>query len=427
MTIWIGVLLFGLFFAFLLLEVPVVFALGLSAMATLFAFRIESPIVIAQQIFTGMDSYNLLAIPLFLVAGHLLGESILAKRLIDLVLAFAGGMRGGAAIVTVIVSIFFAGISGSGPADVAALGVLLYPLLTQSGFSAPRSAALLAAGGGIGIIIPPSIALIIYGVVADTSIGRLFLAGVFPGILVGLSLIAAVLSLSRKDQLPAQTVPLTASTIGGAILAMFAPAIILGGIYLGIFTPTESAGAAVIYILVVDAIFYRSLFHRETIVNALARAGRSAAQILMIIACGSLFAWLLERTQLTTELSRLILTISHNRIALLLLINAFLLVMGCFIDAISIIYIFVPIFLPVVRQVGIDPVHFGIVMTVNLAIGQITPPVGVNLYVASSISGIQLGPISRAVVPFLMAEIAALLIITLLPALSLFLPGFMMD
>lgn len=424
--IWIGLFLFGLFLGFLLLEVPVALSLGLSSMLTILVFQLQSPIVIAQQIFAGMDSYSLLAIPLFLVAGHLLGESLLAKRLIDFILFFTGRMRGGAALVTVIASIFFAGISGSGPADVAALGVLLYPLMTESGFSAPRAAALLAAGGGIGIIIPPSIALIIYGVVANASIGRLFLAGVFPGVLVGMSLIVPILLLSRKDQLPSTIPPLTASTIGGSILAAIAPVIILGGIYLGVFTPTESAATAVIYILFADLIFYRSLFDRTIIKLVLTKAGRSTAQILLIVAGGSLFSWVLLETQLTPQLSQLILTITENRIVLLLLINAFLLVMGCFIDAVSIMYIFVPIFMPVINHVGINPVHFGIMMTVNLAIGQITPPVGVNLFVASSISGVQLGPISRAVIPFVIAEIAALSIITLLPSLSLLLPDLLM-
>jgi C4-dicarboxylate transporter, DctM subunit len=423
--IWIGLFLFGLFFLFLLLEVPVALSLGLSSMLAILVFQLQPPIVIPQQIFSGMDSYNLLAIPLFLAAGHLLGESLLAKRLIDFILIFAGRMRGGAALVTVIASIFFAGISGSGPADVAALGVLLYPLMTESGFAAPRAAALLAAGGGIGIIIPPSIALIIYGVVANASISRLFLAGVFPGILVGVSLIAAILLLSRKDQLPANIPRLTASTIGGAILAAIAPVIILGGIYLGVFTPTESAAAAVLYILAADLIFYRSLFDRTVIMQVLVKAGRSTAQILMIIAGGSLFSWVLLETQLSPQLSQLILTLTENRIALLLLINAFLLVMGCFIDAVSIIYIFVPIFMPVIPQIGVDPVHFGIILTVNMAIGQITPPVGVNLFVASSISGVKLGQICRAVIPFVIAEIAALLIITLFPSLSLFLPAFL--
>ncbi|MBN2327311.1 MAG: TRAP transporter large permease [Candidatus Omnitrophica bacterium] len=423
--IWIGLLLFGLFFTLLLLEIPVAFSLGLSAVTVIFVFQLESPVIIAQQMFSAMDSYNLLAIPLFLVAGCLISEGTLAKRLLDFVLSAVGRFRGGTAVVTVIVSLLFAGISGSGPADVAALSVLLFPLLTQSGFPAPRSAALLAAGGGIGIIVPPSIALIIYGVVSETSISKLFVAGIIPGILVTLALIFAVLFLSRRDHLPLHTPSLTPSAIGGAALAMMAPIIILGGIYLGIFTPTESAGAAVLYILTVDLIFYRSLFRKGVFSRVLTRSGRSSAQILMIIAGGSLFSWVLQRTDLTTELSRLILTVSQNRIILILLLNGFLLIMGCFIDAVSIIYIFVPIFMPVLNNVGIDPIHFGVILTVNMAIGQITPPVGVNLFVSSTISGIDVGRLSRAVFPFLLAELAALVIVSLVPSLSLFLPGYL--
>ena len=425
--IWIALLLFGLFFTLLLLEVPVAFSLGLSAMAVIFAFRLEDPIIIAQQVFSALDSYKLLAIPLFLTAGHMLGESALAKRLLDFIIATVGGLRGGTAVVAVIVSLLFAGISGSGPADVAALGVLLFPLLTSSGFPAPRSAALLAAGGGIGIIVPPSIALIIYGVVAETSISRLFLAGVLPGILVSASLIIAVLILSRSDLAPSNKTPISWSVMGGTLLAVIAPVIILGGIYTGIFTPTESAGAAVLYILLVDIIFYRSLFKKGVLSSLLVKAGRNSAQILFIIAGGSLFSWVLHQTHLTEELSMMILTISQNKILLLLLINGFLLVMGCFIDAVSIIYIFVPIFMPVLRQVGIDPIHFGIILTVNMAIGQITPPVGVNLFVASTISRIDIATLSRAVIPFLIAEIMALLIVTFFPFFSLFLPGFLLQ
>ena len=422
----IALTLFGLFFLFLFLEVPVAVSLGLSAVSTIFFFQLEDPVIIAQQIFSAFDSFTLLAIPLFLFAGHLLGESGLAPRLLDLVMVCVGGLRGGVAIVTVIVSLLFAGISGSGPADVAALGTLLFPLLKESGFPARRSAALIAAGGGIGIIVPPSIALIVYGVVAETSINHLFIAGIIPGILVSLSLIGAVLILARGTQPPKDKPPLTFPVIGGAALAFVAPVIILGGIYWGIFTPTESAGAAVLYILLADTLFYRRLLKKGVLFDLLIRAGRGAAQILFIIAGASLFSWVLHHTQLTEHLGQMILRISENWIVLLLLINAFLLMVGCFIDAISIIYIFTPIFLPVLTHAGIDPVHFGIVLTINLAIGQITPPVGVNLFVASTFSKLDVGTIGWAVLPFVFAEAAALFVAAFIPPLSLFLPNLLL-
>lgn len=422
----VALLLFGLFFGLLILEVPVALSLALPALAAIVFFNLEDPILIAQQVFSAFDSYNLLAIPLFLFAGHLLGECALSRRLLDFVLITLGRARGGVAVVTVVVSLLFAGISGSGPADVAALGVLLFPLLKESGFSESLSGALLAAGGGIGIIVPPSIALILYGVVAETSISRLFLAGVLPGVLVSIALIIAVLILSRGDPLPARIPRMSLSILGGTLLALIAPVIILGGIYLSIFTPTESAGAAVLYILLVDLIFYRSLFQAGKLFNVLIRSGRGAAQIFFIIAGGSLFAWVLHETHLTEDLGRLILSVSQNRIVLLLAVNVFVLLAGCFIDAVSIIYIFVPIFLPVLQQVGADPVHFGIVLTVNLAIGQITPPVGVNLFMASTVTGIPMARLSRAAIPFVIAETAALAVITFLPSLSLSLPGFML-
>ncbi len=240
----IALLLFGIFLLLLLLEVPVAVSLGLSSVITIFTFQLEDPIVIAQQIFSAFDSFILLAIPLFLVAGHLLGDSGLAPKLLDFVLITVGNFRGGVAIVTIVVSLLFAGISGSGPADVAALGVLLYPLLIESGFPAARSAALLAAGGGIGIIVPPSIALIIYGVVSELPIRSLFIAGILPGIIVCVALIIAVLFLSRHVRPLREPLKLSWNAVGGTLLALIAPLIILGGIYRGIFTPTESAGAA---------------------------------------------------------------------------------------------------------------------------------------------------------------------------------------
>jgi C4-dicarboxylate transporter DctM subunit len=418
-------LLFGVFFALLIFEVPVAISLGLSASVILLVFQIQNPIIIAQQIFSGLDSYNLLAIPLFLVAGHLLGESAIAKRLLDFILILLGRIRGGIAIVTVIVSLLFAGISGSGPADVAALGALLFPILTKSGFPAARSAALLAAGGGIGIIVPPSIALILYGVVSETSISRLFLAGVVPGILVSLGLIIACLFLSRKDQISHEIPKLQFSIIGGALLAAIAPIIILGGIYCSIFNPTESAGAAVLYIVIVDSIFYRSLWKKSVFHTVFARAGRNTAQIFFIIAGGSLFSYVLQVTYLTDYLSESILSLTNNPILILLLINTFLLIVGCFIDAVSIIFIFVPIFLPVIHQIQIDPVHFGIILTVNLAIGQITPPIGVNLFVASTFSQIDIAKLSWAIIPFVIAEIIVLIFIIIFPTASLWLPNLL--
>ncbi|MGI6455792.1 MAG: TRAP transporter large permease [bacterium] len=421
----IGLLLFGLFFAFLLLEIPVAVSLGLSAVLTILIFDLQDFTIIAQQIFSAFDSYLLLAIPLFLVAGHMLGESLLSRHLLNFVLFLFGRMRGGIPVVTVVVALLFAGISGSGPADVAAMGVLLYPLLLKSGFAPDRSAALLAAGGGIGIIMPPSIALIIYGVVAETSISRLFLAGVGPGILVSLALIGAVLILTRADDPPAEIPQLTWQMLLGTALALMAPLIILGGIYGQVFTPTESAAAAVLYILLVDLLFYRSLFTRSAVENVLVLSGRSSAQILFIIAGASLFSWVLHQTRLTEFMGSLILNISDNWIILLLLINAFLLLAGCFIDAVSIIIVFVPIFLPVIREIGVDPIHFGIILTMNLAIGQITPPVGVNLYVASTFSSLDVGRLSRAVIPFCLAEIMALVIVTFVPSFSLWLPDIL--
>lgn len=417
--------LFGLFIVLLLFEVPVALCLGASAAAVILLFRMADPVVVAQQLFSAMDSYPLLAIPLFLTAGHLLARGGMAPRLLAFVLAVAGRVRGGTAMVAIIVSLLFAGISGSGPADTAALGALLLPLLRESGMPAPRAASLIAAGGGIGIIVPPSIALIVYGVVSETPIGTLFLAGIVPGLLVGLSLGAAVLALNRETVPPASLPTVTASNAAGALCALAAPVIILGGIYSGLCTPTESAAIAVIYILAADLLLYRELWSWRAIAGSLAPAGRASAQILWIVACASLFSWVLHASRTTEEAGRLILSLTENRYVLLLAVNAFLLAAGCFIDAISIMYIFVPLFLPVMTAAGIDPVHFGVIVAMNLAIGQITPPVGVNLFVASAFSGVPAGRLGRAVVPFAAAETAALAAVSLWPALALAIPEWL--
>jgi len=330
--------------------------------------------------------------------------------------------------VTIVVSIFFAGISGSGPADVAALGVVLIPAMVAAGYGRGFAAALMSAGGGLGIIVPPSIALILYGVAAQVNIRALFLAGVLPGIAVGSFLIAYVMVRFRGDtRIKAETRGAPGQlrrALADASWGLMAPVIILGGIYGGIFTPTESAAVAVLYALLVDALIYREITWRR-LGEILGEAGVTSAKVLIVVACASLFAFVLGYKQVPQTIAEALARLEFKPWLTLLLINLVLLAAGCVLDAISIIYIFTPILMPVVRAQGIDPVHFGLVMTVNLAIGQITPPVGVNLFVASGISKSPLNEISRAVVPLVLVEAAALLLVTYVPWLSLALPRLM--
>ena len=424
----IGLTLLGLFALLLLLEVPVAIGLGLSSVVALVCFHIRSLDVVPTLFFGTLDSVGLLAIPYFIMAGLMLGRSGISKRLIDFASAVVGDVAGGLAIVAVIVSIFFAGISGSGPADVAALGLVLIPAMVQAGYDKGFAAALMASGGGIGIIVPPSIALVIYGMRAEASIPKLFIAGIFPGVLVGLALIAYVhVAASQSGWRGTRSrgsLKEIGVAFGRAFWGLLAPLIILGGIYGGVFTPTEAAAVAVVYALFVDVCIYREMSLKD-VLKVLAESGVTSAQVLIVVACAYLFSWVLEYEGIVRALSSWLIAHAGNRWVFLLIVNGVLLVAGCLIDAISIFYIFLPILMPVVHHFGIDPVHFGVIMTVNLAIGQITPPVGVNLFVASSISQVSMHELYRKIVPFIAAEGVALMVVTFVPAVSLSLPAWL--
>jgi len=418
----VGIVLFGLFACLLVLGVPVAIALGVSSIITIAAFRLGPLISVAQGL-TGAadDKWVLLAIPLFVLAGNILAKTGVSGRLVDLARSVVGGVRGGLALATVAVCIFFAGISGSGPADVAALGALLIPALAKEGYPKPFASGLLAAGGGIGIIVPPSIALIIYGVIAGADISKLFIAGILPGTLVGISLgVVCLIRAPSRDKAP-QRPPFLLS-LRRSFWGLLAPVILLGGIYSGIFSPTEAAAVAVVYSLVVGIAIYRDVKVKELPAILLESASTSAA-VMFVVACAYLFSRILNTQGIAQGFSSWMLSLSGSKVVLLLVMNAVLIIAGLFMDAISIFYIFVPIFLPVAMKLGVDPVHFGIIFTVNLAIGQVTPPIGVNLFVAARIGGVSIGGISRAAVPLILAEIVALLIVTFCPALSLCLLG----
>ena len=426
----VGTTLLVVFAALLLLEVPIAIGLGLSSAVVLVCFHIRpEPLALVPQLFFGtLDSVGLLAIPYFVAAGLVLGRSGISKRLVDFASALVGDIAGGLGIVGVIVCIFFAGISGSGPADVAALGLVLIPAMVEAGYSKGFAAALMAAGGGIGIIVPPSIALVIYGIVADASIPKLFIAGILPGMLVGLSLIAFVYYVSALHNYRGSRRRGSAKEIavafGRAFWGLLAPLIILGGIYGGVFTPTEAAAVAVVYALFVDVCIYREMSLKD-IFQVFVESGVTSAQVLIVVACAYLFSWVLTYEGIVSALSSWLISHAANRYVFLLIVNGILLVAGCLMDAISIFYIFLPILMPVVRHFGIDPIHFGVIMTVNLAIGQITPPVGVNLFVASSVSGVSMNRLYRTILPFIAAEGFALLVVTFVPPISLALPRWL--
>jgi C4-dicarboxylate transporter, DctM subunit len=426
--ILIAALLFGSFVVMLVLDFPIALSLGLSSLLTIVFFSLSPLEFFPQMIFASTDSFTLLSIPFFIFAGIVLGNTSISKRLIDFADSLVGNIPGGIGIVGVIAAVFFAGISGSGPADVAALGLILIPAMTVAGYGKNFSSALTAAAGGIGIIVPPSIALVIYGSVAEVSIPRLFIAGIIPGFIVAISLIIVIYIYAKRKGI----YPLIENrekkgiwkSFKDALWGILAPVIILGGIYGGIFTPTESAAIAVLYGLAIDLFIYRSISFRK-IIKIAGEAAVISSSIMSIVISASLFAWILNTQGVASKIGSYMISLTDNAWIVLLIVNIILLFAGLFLDAISIFYIFLPILMPVLKASGIDPLHFGIIMTVNLAIGQVTPPVGINLAAASSISGENVSAISKSVVPFIIAEIFALIIITYFPFLSLFLPGMM--
>ena len=422
-----GFILFGLFALFIFSNIPIAISLGLSAVITIVLF--DFPLIIfPSMMYSAIGKFSLLAIPFFILAGVIMEKAGISKRLIHFANVCVGHFTGGLAIVTVIVACFFAAISGSGPATVAALGAILIPAMVHEGYDKGMASALMASSGGIGIVIPPSIAFVVYGVLAEVSIGKLFIAGIIPGILMGVSLIIASLIMLRKNPNIKKRQKSTPKEIlkafADAFWGLLTPVIILGGIYGGFVTPTEAAGVAVVYGLLVGFFVYKEIKIKDMF-RLLVESSIASAAVMFIIANASVFAWVLTTGQIASNMAASLMSFTTSKIGLLLLMNLIFLIAGCFIDAISAFYILVPILLPVIVSIGVDPILFGVFMTVNLAIGLATPPVGIDLYVACNISKIPLKEISYKVLPFIFAMLVALMLITFVPQISLWLPNFM--
>lgn len=421
------VILFGSFLILLFLNIPIAVALGLSS---LFAMMANDTILtlLPMQLHAAIGKFTLLAIPFFILAGNVMEKAGISEKLINLADKAVGHKKAGLAIVGVITSCFFAAISGSGPATVAALGGILIPAMIKNKYDNGMSAALMATAGSIGIIIPPSIAFVVYGSVAEQSIGKLFISGIIPGILVGIALIIASLILCKKmpiEQKEKASYREVFKAFKDAFWGLMMPVIILGGIYGSIFTPTEAAAVAAVYGILVGIFIYKKI-NFKNFVELLIESSVQSAVVLFIVATASVFAWIVTTEGIAEMASDAILAISAgNKLLFLFWVNIMLLIAGCFIDAVSAFYLFVPILLPVALELGYDPIAFGVLMTVSLAIGQVTPPVGVNLYVAAPMAGINLKEISKAVVPFVIASTIVLLIITYIPQVSLFLPNIL--
>ena len=412
----------------LVLTVPIGFSLGIASLAYIFATDQLTLGFVARNMVTGTDSFPIMAIPFFVFAGELMGGGGISKRLLDVANVFFGRIRGGLAIVTVVVCMFFAAISGSGPATVAAVGGMVVPTMLEKGYDKKFVLALIAAAGSIGVIIPPSIPMVVYSVTVNSSVSSLFLAGFIPGILIGLVLIVYSYFYARKAGYKGDTEPFS---IGRALRevwrgkwALLSPVIILGGIYGGIFTPTEAAAVSVIYSLIIGLFVHKELNFKQML-DVTKRACETTATILVVIGCATGFSKVLTLGRIPTTVATLLTTMTDSKVLILLLINLLLLLVGCFMETVCAIMILAPILFPVVTALGVDPIHFGIIMVTNLAIGFITPPLGVNLFVASRVGETTLDVVIKGIIPFLVLMIATLMLITYVPAISMFLPNLL--
>ncbi len=419
--------LFITFAVLLLIGTPIAICLGISSMIAMIVQGAGRPIEVVlgtlpQLVSASTSKFVLLAIPFFILGGNIMEKAGISQKLITLAQACVGHLRGGVAMVCVIVACFFAAISGSGPATVAALGLILIPAMIKVGYSPAFSAALMGAAGAIGVIIPPSITFVVYGSISDTSIGTLFIAGVLPGLLMGLALVLVSLWVGRKSNLeilPKASGAERWAAFKDAFWGLMMPVIILGGIYGGVFTPTEAAAVSAVYGLIVGAFIYRTIKLKE-IYKILVDSASTTATVMLITAAASIFAYILTRSRIDVAINEALISVTGgNTIIFFLIVNIILLLAGCFLDSTSALYIFVPLFVPVAKALGIDLVHLGVVMIVNLAIGLVTPPVGVNLYVACGIAKCNLKQISVAVMPLIIASLIVLLLVTYIPQISL--------
>ncbi len=418
MTGSIALVVFLTLIVCLVLTVPIGFSLGIASLAYILYTKQLTFGFIAQNLVTGCDSFPIMAIPFFVFAGELMGGGGISRRLLNVANVFFGRIRGGLAIVTVVVCMFFAAISGS-------VGGMVVPTMMKQGYDRKFVLALIAAAGSIGVIIPPSIPMVVYSVTTNSSVSKLFLAGFVPGILIGLVLIAYsyffAVSHGYKGAEEAFSSKKALKEVKDSIWALLSPVIILGGIYGGIFTPTEAAAVSVIYSLVIGCLVYKELDLKQLMIVT-KNACETTATILIVIGCAAGFSKVLTLGRIPTTVATFLTTMTDSKILILLLINVLLLIVGCFMETLCAIMILAPILFPVVTALGVDVTHFGIIMVVNLAIGFITPPLGVNLFVASRVGETTLDDVIKGIIPFLAVMIIVLLAITYIPAISMALP-----
>jgi C4-dicarboxylate transporter DctM subunit len=421
----VGIAIALAFIVCLALAVPIATAMGVSSIVAILVAGMPVTFLV-QVMFEALNSFPLIAIPLFILAGGIMERGGLSQRIVDIFMPLIGNTYGGLAIVTVLACMFFAAISGSGPPTVAAIGSIMIPAMVRQGYSPAFAGGITASGGTLGILIPPSVPMIIYGVGSETSIPRLFAAGIVPGFLVGALLIAMAYALSRRRGYRSKGAALDfgafARALRRGIWALLAPIIILGGIYTSVFTPTESAVVAVVYGLFVSTLVYREMDFaklRETFIFSATISG----SVLVIIALATVFGQILTLQNIPQDLAKWIASLSDNKYVILFVIVAALIFIGMWMDTIAQIILLTPVLLPVVKNLGVDPVHFGIIFVLCCEIGFLTPPLGVNLFVAMRLTGVSLESLSISALPYVFVLIVAVVLLVFFPQLALWLPN----
>jgi len=414
-------LLFITFLILLAIGVPIAFAVAMAGVAVLVVGDVKLLIVV-QRMFAATDSFPLVAVPFFILAGDLLARGVMSQKLVAFAESILGRIRGGLSAVSVVAGMFFAAISGSGAATTAAVGATLIPELKKRGYDESSSAALVAAAGCIGVVIPPSVPMVLYAVIADQSVTRLFTNGFLPGVLMGGILIAISLRQAYKRNYPKGAEFSWRSvwiTFRQSIWGILMPVIILGGIFSGYFTPSEAAAVAVIYAAIVSLFIYRDMSLKE-IAQIILGSAKTSAVVMLIIACSGVFGWVLANWKIPEQVAQGVLSISSDKYVVLFLIAIIILIAGVFMETSSAVILLTPVFLPLMKALDINLVHFGIIFTIGISIGMITPPVAINLFVASSITGLQIEKIAKSVIPYLLGLIFIFLLYVYLP---LFLPA----
>lgn len=423
----ITLFLFVMLFLFLIIGVPVAIALGLSSVLTILFFSNDSLASLSLKLFQSMEHYTLLAIPFFILSATFLSTGGVAKRIIRFAIACVGSLRGGMAMASVLACMLFAAVSGSSPATVVAIGSIVIAGMVASGYTKEFAAGVVGSAGTLGILIPPSIVMVVYAAITEVSVGRLFVAGIIPGMLAGLMLIGGIYFLARKRNLPKMPPASLHEILASgwdAIWGLLLIIIIVGGIYSGMFTPTEAAAVAAVYAFIIAVFVYRDLKFRK-VPKVLTDSGKITIMLMFIITNAMLFGHVLTTEQIPQQIAQVIINAGMAPWMFLMVVNVLLLIGGSFIEPSGLLLIMAPILFPIAIKLGIDPIHLGVIMVVNMEVGMITPPVGLNLFVLVGITEMSLVEVIKAALPWLLILLTFLIIVTYIPAISLFLPNLM--